>query len=332
MIYINFHNLIGIKIINPTEKVKKFCKSELGYFIQKKKVKTNIQIIFKKKINLPKENTFLTSGFYYDSSDKTFYYKKSNNFLSYNLKYYYKDKIFINIENDFNLWIFLYAIENTLYFLTSRKKICMLHGGAVSKKDKTHIILGPQGSGKTFFVLKKINEGYSFLSDEYIFVNKDANCLSFPRPVNFKFYHKNFYKKAFKYYWNNLKFLSKLKLIFKETLKTLFLRSRWQPMIRLRINKVYPKVLVINKAKINVIHSNYKKNENFNKKVPNLIALQTIIGDIQFEMKNRFYSILNYINKTNDLFIKKVVNDIKKNEKYKIEIIKSFMYKVRNRI
>ena len=52
----------------------------------------------------------------------------------------------------------------------------------------------------------------------------------------------------------------------------------------------------------------------------------------QFEMKNRFYSILKYINKTNDLFIKKVVNDIKKNEKYKIEIIKSFMYKVRNRI
>ena len=171
MMYINFHNLIGIKIINPTEKVKKFCKNELGYFIQKKKVKTNIQIIFKKKINLPKENTFLTSGFYYDSSDKTFYYKKSNNFLSYNLKYYYKDKIFINIENDFNLWIFLYAIENTLYFLTSRKKICMLHGGAVSKKNKTHIILGPRGSGKTFFVLKKINEGYSFLSDEYIFVN-----------------------------------------------------------------------------------------------------------------------------------------------------------------
>ena len=49
MMYINFHNLIGIKIINPTEKVKKFCKNELGYFIQKKKVKTNIQIIFKKK-------------------------------------------------------------------------------------------------------------------------------------------------------------------------------------------------------------------------------------------------------------------------------------------
>ena len=103
-------------------------------------------------------------------------------------------------------------------------------------------------------------------------------------------------------------------------------------MIRLRINKVYPNVPVINKAKINVIHSNFKKNEIFNKKVPNLIALQTIIGDIQFEMKNRFYSILKYINKTNDLFIKKVVNDIKKNEKYKIEIIKSFMYKVRNRI
>ena len=92
---------------------------------------------------------------------------------------------------------FLYAIENTLYFLTSRKKICMLHGGAVSKKNKTHIILGPQGSEKPF-CLKKINEGYSFLSDEYIFVNKDANCLSFPRPVNFKFYHKT--STAFKYY------------------------------------------------------------------------------------------------------------------------------------
>ena len=58
---------------------------------------------------------------------------------------------------------------------------------------------------KEQITLNKINEGYSFLGDEYVFLKRDAECLSFPRAINFKKFHNKHYKLAFKYNWNSLK-------------------------------------------------------------------------------------------------------------------------------
>jgi hypothetical protein len=328
MININLHHIIGIKIQNSTINIKRFINEEFYNFIQKKNVTGNIFINFKKKIIVPKKAEKIQNNFFYDSNFKTFYLKKDGQILSYNLSSYFKNKIFVNIEKNFNIWFILYIIENTIYFLISKKKICMLHGGAIKKGKSSHLILGPQGSGKTLYTLNKINEGYSFLGDEYVFLDKNAKCLSFPRSVNFKKFHKKHYKLAFTYNWNSLKIFSKIIWFFKQLIKTALLRPNWKPMIRLRLSKVYPRVRIANKTKINKIIFNFNNKKKLSYKKIYSRYPKIILKNVQFEMINRFNAIYKYISFPKDEFLRKVITDIKKLENNKIDIIKSFIYKI----
>ena len=327
MIKINIHNIIGIKIKNPSIEIRKFFKEEFYNFIQHKNIKRNILINFKDKIVLPKNIKKLQNNFFYDLKFKTFYMKKEGKILSYNLSSYFKNQILVNVEKGFNIWFILYVIENTIYLLISKKKICMLHAGAVKKNKTSHIILGPQGSGKTLYTLNKINEGYSFLGDEYVFLKRDAECLSFPRAINFKKFHNKHYKLAFKYNWNSLKVSKKIQWIFKQLLKTMLLRPNWKPMIRLRLGKVYPHIKIINKTKINKIIFNFQNKRKISNKKLYSYYPKIILENIQFEMISRFISIYKYITFPKDEFLRKVIADIKKAERNKIAIIRSFIYK-----
>ena len=327
MIKINIHKLIGIEIKNPQINIKKFLKEEFFSFVQNDKIKRNIILDFKKKIIIPLRAKKLKNNFFYDSENKVFYFKKDKKILSYDISSYFENKIYVKIEKNFNIWFILYFIENTIYILLSKKKFCMLHGGAVRKKSNSILILGPQGSGKTLYTLNKTKEGYSFLGDEYILINRNAECLSFPRALNFNKFHKNHYKIAFKYKWNSLKISEKLIWILKQLIKTILLRPDWKPIVRLRLGRVYPKVQIVPRAKINKIVLNFK---NRKKLIRNdLITLYTkaILENIQSEMKWRFFSIYKSIFVPKDVFLKKVILDINRLEKNKLKIIKNFIRK-----
>jgi len=327
MININIHNLVGVGLDNSTAKINSFIKEEFFNFVQNQKLKKNILIKFKSKITIPKNIFRLNKNFYYDPKLKIFYFIKNNKILSYNISGYFKDKIFIEIEKDFNKWFILYIIENTIYVLLSKKKFCMLHAGAVKKGNSSNIILGPQGSGKTFYALDKIKEGYSFLGDEYILLNDKGICSSFPRPINFKKFHQNHYHEAFYYKWKSLRNLEKFKWFFKQIIKTFLLRADWQPMIRLRIGRVYPKTKIVIKTKINKIILKFGNKKKISKSMLSSFYPRIILKNVQFEMINRFISIYKYIFTPKDTFLKKVISDINKLEKSKIKIIKSFLLK-----
>lgn len=328
MLNINFHNTFGIKIKNPPNNIRSLLKEEFYNFVTKNRIQENIILDYKKKIILPSNIITLKNNLYYHSETKTFYLVVKKKILSYNLISYFKNKIYINVEVGFNDWFVLYAIENTLYFLMGRKKYCMLHASGIKKNAVAELFLGPQGSGKTLHALDKIAQKYSFLSDEYIFINKDAKCLSFPRAINFKRFHNNHYKFAFNYFWNNKDLFFKIKFFIKAFIKLILLKSNWRPMIRLRVGKVYPKVKIIKKTKINKVIFNFKKNNKIYKTNNILIFSKIILRDIQFEMKNRIISFFNYIFIPKDQFIRKVISDIKLIEKNKIKIINSFLYKI----
>ena len=326
MININIHNLIGLNISNSPTNINKFITEEFFNFIQKRSFKKNILIKFRTKIRVPNDALKLNKNLYYETKLKIFYFIKDDKILSYNLSKYFKNKIFVEIEKSFNKWFFLYTIESTIYVLLSKKKICMLHAGAVKKKNSSHLILGPQGSGKTLYALNKIREGYSFLGDEYIFLKNKAECLSYPRPVNFKKFHHNHYHIAYNYWFRSLKKTEKFKWFFKQILKSMLFKAEWKPMIRLRINRIYPKAKIVIKTKINkvilkFVNSNVAKSDflSFYPKI--------ILKNVQFEMINRFISIYKYIFLPKDIFLKKVISDINKLEKNKIKIIKKFLYK-----
>ena len=327
MVKINLHNIISIEVKNSPSYIKKFLKEEFFYFIKMKKKKNNIDIDFKDKVLVPKNSIKLKEDFFYNSKLKTFYFSKDGRALSYDLSLYFKNKISIKIEKDFNIWFFLYIIENSLYLLLSRKKVCMLHAGAVKKNNYSYIIFGPQGSGKTLYTLNKIKEGYSFLGDEYIFLNKYGECLSFPRAVNFKKFHNSHYKLASNYKWNSLKMIEKFKWFFKQLIKTIILRPDWKPMVRLRINRIFPETKIVHKTKITNIIFNFKNNRKIKESIITSRYPKMILKNIQFEMVNRFISIYKCIFIPKDVFLKKIIADTRKLEKNKIEIIKSFIYK-----
>ena len=209
---------------------------------------------------------------------------------------------------NFNIWFILYLIENSLYILMGRKNFCMLHAGAIKKKQNAQLIFGPQGTGKTYEILKKINYGYDFLGDEYVFINNSKKCLAYPRKVNFKKYHEPYYKLAFTRYWHSINFNEKL-FLTKEFLKTLLFRSNWKPLIRLKIRKVFPRVSIVRYAYINSVISKFNfaiNNKNKTKLIKHLIT------DIQYEMLNRFKIPVSCFKKINDKFMKKFLIKLKK--------------------
>lgn len=63
----------------------------------------------------------------------------------------------------------------------------LFHAAAAAKEDQGIIIIGPSGSGKTSFVLKLIQEGYEFLSDELSPVhNLNLKLHPFPRSLGLR--------------------------------------------------------------------------------------------------------------------------------------------------
>ena len=54
---------------------------------------------------------------------------------------------------NFNIWFILYLIENSLYIL-GKKNFCMLHAGAIKKKQNAQLIFNTRHLKKTYEILK----------------------------------------------------------------------------------------------------------------------------------------------------------------------------------
>jgi len=333
MLNFNIHNLISINIIGENEKIHNFLKDEFEYFIVSKLEKVNIQINFVKKIQLLKNSEKLLDDFYYNSLNKCFFLKKNNKWLSYSVENFTKNKIIINIEENFNKWFVLYAIENSLYVLMGKEKYCMLHAGGIVKNSKTLVVSGTQGSGKTSEVLNGVAKGSDFLGDEYIFVNENGECLSFPRCINFNKYHGKHYELAFKINWKNLSLLKKIKWLLKEFFKSILLRPNWKPTIRMKLSKIYNFIKVPKKVKAHVLL--VKKNKfdtNKNEQWNDLNYCNFLLENIRFEIINRMKPYLDSLSTLQDDFINEIKFHVMNVEKNRKTILSLFLKSVSKKI
>ena len=79
-------------------------------------------------------------------------------------------------------------IQQTIYHLIDNNKDGMaLHAAALSRDAQAIILPGPSGSGKTTLSTWLAARGYNYLTDEYVFVEKNSNKIqAFMRPPNIK--------------------------------------------------------------------------------------------------------------------------------------------------
>ena len=70
-----------------------------------------------------------------------------------------------------------------------------LHGSMVSKKNKSYLIIGSSGSGKTSLATQMVKNGYSLICDDTAPLNKNKAFGNFPNALSIKESHTNIFKK-----------------------------------------------------------------------------------------------------------------------------------------
>ena len=107
-------------------------------------------------------------SFSYDPTVKTFYY---------NPLYKYH---FVNIGDILTVGRNLFhIIESDL----AKKGYYIVLGAAVKKKTNTVVFLAPNGNGKTNFVNKAIQQGYTYIAENFIIIHPDTSQLFGIAPV-----------------------------------------------------------------------------------------------------------------------------------------------------
>ena len=68
--------------------------------------------------------------------------------------------------------------------LLKNNEYIYLHGGAFSKNDSAIILLAPSNMGKTTLTLDFLKYGYSYYTDDIVFLNRsDLTITEFPKPL-----------------------------------------------------------------------------------------------------------------------------------------------------
>lgn len=76
-----------------------------------------------------------------------------------------------------------FIIDLLITFKLNEKGYPVIHGSCISEADQAHIFTAQSGSGKTLTALYAIENGFEFLADDYVILNKNR-ALSFISPLN----------------------------------------------------------------------------------------------------------------------------------------------------
>lgn len=87
-----------------------------------------------------------------------------------------------------SLYTLAYEVVNEVLYhcIAGNKNQHALHAGAVSCSDFGIIIPGMSGRGKSTFTALLCQNGYSYLTDELLFLTDDGRIIPFTRPINLK--------------------------------------------------------------------------------------------------------------------------------------------------
>ena len=134
---------------------------------------------------------------FYKNINKYFFYQHAPN--KYNTYYQYNEDVYAYFSYTTDDFCLKYSYtDNNIYIvgtmlnlnrvlldlITVSRKVLPIHASAVSYKDKAIGMLCESGKGKTTLLIKLLEKGYGFISDDVLFVEEDiayrvSNTISF---------------------------------------------------------------------------------------------------------------------------------------------------------
>ena len=185
MLTYQIHDLFQVDIQGAPENAKKFFNSELEYFRHtNKKGCPDLMVRYEESVMPPGDATALSSNLLYSSGH--LYLKRKKEFIEYDIRNWPKGPGRIRVSPKMSVWWVWYLIEKTMRMRAVGKGFVTLHASAAGQADSVRLCVGPQGAGKTEFVLQEVGKGLKFLGDDLVLVDRSASCLCYPKRMNIK--------------------------------------------------------------------------------------------------------------------------------------------------
>lgn len=260
MIYYNIHNLVKIKLFYNNAREINYLEKRLKYFKTLNFVSSDINVYFN---TVPKGVTKrYLNGL---SAKKEIIYNKGK-------RYFARWEACINSEEEGGINLFFsgnvyackYLFFNFLEPLINRSLVnqgfALIHSSCFSLSGKGYLVTAYPASGKTSILLRMLEKGADYISDEMTIISKDGFVYMYPTPVVLSDYNMS------RYVTDKLGFLSHIK---KYALKVV--RILTKGFIKLTI-KISPEILlnggkIINSSKIKqvyIIKKGYPEKEDMN--------------------------------------------------------------------
>lgn len=191
--YYSIHDLVTIVLRDYRTFVARelsLFEKDYGYFYQQKIGNDKADLIIELGKFTPQKNCKSIENNIYKVKEDYLFGEFSYKIAKYNfdLSNFENagDPVLVRIQPNLfaNLVVHEQVIDFIIHFLLNRQGCSTLHASSVSKDGHSIVFTGQGNSGKTSFALLSVGEGYHFMGDDRVILDKE-NVYAFPECIGF---------------------------------------------------------------------------------------------------------------------------------------------------
>lgn len=275
--YYNIHGLVSIEIVSPLAAAIKYIDSRYRYFSVSNLESIDIRLkIFKFNnfhINKNKDKKR------HDISEDAIAWRDKRKFGKWQVLIEGLKSGRYEIKFSGNAisykYLFFYILEPLINMVLMSKGYCLVHASCFALSGESSLVSAYPASGKTSILLRMLEKGADYISDEMTIISKDGFVYMYPTPIVLSDYNMS------RYVTDKLGFLSHIK---KYILKVV--RILTKGFIKLTIQISPERLLnggkIINSSKIKqvyIIKKGYPEKEDMN----NISGTMLRISKVQYD-------------------------------------------------
>lgn len=153
-------------------------------------------------------------------------------------------------------YLFIYILEAIINYYLLLRGYSLIHAAAFVYKNKAFVVNTTNYGGKTTILLKMIERGASFMSEEMTIISNKGEVLSYPLPLILHDYNLAQYQMCP---------IGRNKYLAQRIILNIIRRltnNQFNPAISVNINDLFEKVKIVNEARIDKIYLIADKDNN----------------------------------------------------------------------